>query len=183
MMNPEVFPSEEIKTLYKELEEINTSDAKKFAALDAFSLVTTFSLNGKLNYIHPNAKWRTYSFRIPMGEPSRADDRSQRTQFMAFRDIVLKWIFGVSTITDKDEKMLDKVRNWFARHMTCFATISIPEFFAAEFESDFNRTKSTIHNITPDIDRIQCGQCLSFFIFESEEQTIECPCCGWTSIR
>jgi hypothetical protein len=184
MIKPEIFPSEEIESLYKDLESDKFSDKRRYSKLKEFGLVGIFKYDGKEFFVHPNHPYKTYMFRIPICSAGKAQERTNRSKFVALKNVVIKWFFGRSLTEQISEEFLSKsLRPWFAQHMTGYATISIPLFLAEDFESDFNRTQCDIFCITPNLERASCPECSHLFTIESQENTLECPNCGFTFIK
>lgn len=122
-------------------------------------------------------------FRIPIYSAGKAQERTNRSKFIAFKNVIVKWIFARPTINKVDEEFFIELRAWFAKHMTGYATVSIPGFLADDFEDDFKRTQNELICITPNLERASCPECNHLFTIDNEETMIECPNCGFTFIK
>lgn len=182
-MRPEIFPTEELETLYKDLESEQFSTKAQFKKLKKFNLVAEFQHDGKDHYVHPNHRWKTYMFRIPILSAGKAQERTNRTKFIAFKNLIVKWIYGRPTMKQVDPVFFAELRSWFAKHMTGYATVSIPEFLAEQFEDDFRRTQNEVFCITPNLDRANCPECSHLFTVDEDATMLECPNCGFTFIK
>lgn len=182
-MKPEIFPNENIKTLYESLESYAYSEDKKYLELKKFGLVSVFKLEGKVFYLHPNHQWKTFMFRIPICSAGKAQERTNRSKFIALKSIIVKWVFNFPLSQKIEGENYEKLRNWFAKHMTGFATISIPSFKETEFLEDYKRTQNEILHITPNIQKETCPECHHAFIANNEETMVQCNKCGFTYIK
>lgn len=182
-MRPEIFPTEKIEKLYKDLESEQYSDKARYAKLKQYGLVGICKHEGKTHYVHPNHQWKTYMFRIPICSSGKAQERTNRSKFIAFKNVIVKWIFARPTMEKVDEKFFIELRSWFAKHMTGYATVSIPTFLSEDFEDDFSRTQNELVCITPNLERASCPECNHLFTIDTDDKMLECPNCGFTFIK
>ena len=89
----------------------------------------------------------------------------------------------VPDIKSEKDPLYEKIRQWFALHMTSFATFSVPEFLVEEFENKISLTEEPIHNITPTVKILTCSQCKYKFVAGDEDGAVQCPECGFTTIK
>lgn len=181
-MNPVCFPSEKLENLFNELAELGHSLEPKFERLCRWNLAATFEVDGKKYYISTGSRWETFMFQIPVTSNDRARKRTNRTKFLALKSFVIKWVMNYPVTEEIRGEKFFKLKRWFAKHMTGFATISIPNFLVEEFKKDFDLTRSPIHNVTPEISLTVCPSCSHKFVREEEDSTLECPKCGYTYI-